>query len=79
MKLIYLLLLTSCATTPTLKEQLDKQEITSGSVIDLAHQSYLRGCVEARVEILGKGKGKNIDHCREKSKKHRSDMTKILK
>jgi hypothetical protein len=76
--LLFLSLFCSCATQTPLSEQLKRNTISAGSVLDLAKTSYLRGCVEARVEIFGKTKGRNLKHCQQKSKKHVSEIKKIL-
>jgi hypothetical protein len=82
MKLILLLVLTSCAhnTKESAKELINKKEISKGSVLDLVRASYQKGCVDGiQHEYPLKTHGRIFKQCLEKAKNHEKEISDILK
>ena len=56
------------------------ESYSKDAVLDLAKQSYIRGCIEGQNLIEKKlTKGIRLSQCKELSKKHATDLIKLLK
>ncbi len=83
MKLYLLLFMTfmGCATSPivNLKKDIQKNDISIDSILDLAKQSYVKGCMDGMNEISKRRTaGKRLQNCIQKSKIHRQELKELL-
>jgi hypothetical protein len=69
LKIISLLLLSSCATN-SLNTRLKKGEISIGPLLDLSRSSYLKGCTD--------NSSKKFEQCVIKAKEHEREIKEIL-
>lgn len=73
----FCIFLISCASGPTKQEP---DSYSKDSVLELAEQSYIRGCIEGQNLIEKKlTKGVRLKRCQELSKFHKADLIKLLK
>ena len=87
-KLLAILLLYSCSQVSTIKPQdshtsmryNQKELISTGSALNLAQSSYLKGCVDATILFNDneRQKGQAFNECREKSSLYMDEILEIL-
>ena len=76
--LLFIFFLTACSTTTD--KQLEKDySVSNQAILDLARSSYLKGCVDAKIDETKKiTKGVIFRKCVEKAKIHQKTISEII-
>ncbi|MEX1098852.1 MAG: hypothetical protein WEB87_00415 [Bacteriovoracaceae bacterium] len=78
--ILLLLALGSCASSQkrSIVDEVDEGNISVQSVLDLARNSYLKGCVDGKNIFAAEIKQSSFETCRDHAKEHQEEIRFIL-
>ncbi|MCO4753446.1 MAG: hypothetical protein KC478_03140 [Bacteriovoracaceae bacterium] len=68
----------SCSTTRSVVDEVNEGNIQIQSVLDLARNSYLKGCVDSKNHFAPLIKKSSFETCRDLAKEHQEEIRFIL-